>query len=121
MNGYYGSTEFKVLAETTKATYRGVLGRFVDKHGEGPIAGLAFKRLKGLMDYAVSAGLRADNPVVVAKKVKLKTTGHRTWTEEDITKFRKHHQVGTPLQLAFEVLLQPAPFRCRAPWLAAPN
>ncbi|KRP85828.1 hypothetical protein AOQ72_04080 [Bradyrhizobium yuanmingense] len=98
----------------------------MDKHGDGPIAGLQpkhinklidemadtpsaasnfRKRLKGLLDYAVSAGLRADNPVVVAKKVKLKTTGHRTWTEEDIAKFRKHHEVGTPLWLAFEVLL----------------
>lgn len=126
VRGYYGSTEFKVLAETTKATYRGVLDRFVDKHGEGPIAGLQpkhinklidemadtpsaasnfRKRLKGLMDYAVSAELRADNPVVVAKKVKLKTTGHRTWTEEDIAAFRKCHKAGTPLRLAFEVLL----------------
>ncbi|WP_146207691.1 hypothetical protein [Bradyrhizobium sp. SUTN9-2] len=79
VNGYYGSTEFKVLAETTKATCRGVLDRFVDKHGGGPIAGLQpkhinklidemadtpsaasnfRKRLKGLLDYAVSAGLR---------------------------------------------------------------
>ena len=37
--------------------------------------------------------------------MKLKTTGHRTWTEGDITAFRKHHRVGTPLRLAFEVLL----------------
>ncbi|WP_354099604.1 MULTISPECIES: tyrosine-type recombinase/integrase [unclassified Bradyrhizobium] len=126
VRGYYGSTEFKVLAETTKATYRGVLDRFVDKHGEGPIAGLQpkhinklidemadtpsaasnfRKRLKGLMDYAVSAGMRSDNPVVVAKRVKLKTTGHRTWTEEDISAFRKRHNIGTPLRLAMEVLL----------------
>ncbi|MBB4423984.1 hypothetical protein GGD66_002528 [Bradyrhizobium sp. CIR48] len=84
---YYGSTEFKALAVSTRDTYSGVLDRFVDKHGEGPIAGLQpkhinklidemadtpsaasnfRKRLKGLMDYAVSAGLRSDNPVVVA-------------------------------------------------------
>lgn len=126
VGGYYGSTEFKVLAETTKSAYRGVLNRFVEKHGDGPIAGLQpkhinkliddmadtpsaasnfRKRLKGLMDYAVAAELRTDNPVVVAKKVKLKTTGHRTWTEEDIAAFRKRHKVGTPLRLAMEVLL----------------
>ncbi|MHC2287429.1 hypothetical protein [Bradyrhizobium barranii] len=29
VHGYYGSTEFKVLAETTKATYSGVPDRFV--------------------------------------------------------------------------------------------
>jgi len=126
VRGYYGSAEFKALAETTQAVYRGVLDRFVDKHGDGPIAGLQAKhinnliddmadtpsaasnfrkRLKAVMDYAVSAGLRADNPVVVAKRVKIKTTGHRTWTEADITAFRKRHKVGTPLRLAFEVLL----------------
>jgi site-specific recombinase XerD len=126
VRAYYGSTEFKALAVSTRDTYSGVLDRFVDKHGEGPIAGLQpkhinklidemadtpsaasnfRKRLKGLMDYAVSAGLRSDNPVVVAKRVKLKTTGHRTWTEEDIANFRKHHKAGTALRLAFEVLL----------------
>ncbi|MGY4460361.1 integrase [Bradyrhizobium sp. LB13.1] len=125
VRGYYGSAEFKALAESTQTIYRNVLNRFVDKHGEGPIAGIQArhvnnlidemadrpsaasnfrKRLKAVMDYAVSAGMRSDNPVVVAKRVKLKTTGHRTWTEGDITAFRKRH-VGTPLRLAFEVLL----------------
>jgi integrase len=125
VRGYYGSTEFKSLAESTQTIYRNVLNRFVDKHGDGPIAGIQArhvnnlidemadrpsaasnfrKRLKAVMDYAVSAGMRSDNPVVVAKRVKLKTTGHRTWTEGDITAFRKRH-VGTPLRLAFEVLL----------------
>jgi integrase len=126
VKGYYSSTEFKALAETTKAVYRGVLDRLVEKHGDGPVAGLQAKyinnlidemadtpsaasnfrkRLKAVMDYAVSVGMRADNPVITAKKVKLKTTGHRTWTEEDITKFRKRWKVGTPLRLAFELLL----------------
>jgi hypothetical protein len=39
--GYYGSAEFKALAESTQTTYRNVLNRFVDKHGDGPIAGQA--------------------------------------------------------------------------------
>lgn len=63
------------------------------------------KRFKAIMDYAVSAGMRADNPVVVAKRVKLKTTGHRTWTEEDIAAFCKRWPVGSPLRLAMELLL----------------
>ncbi|GAB1716314.1 MAG: tyrosine recombinase [Nitrobacter sp.] len=126
VRGYYGSSEFKALAKSTQAVYRGVLDRFVDKHGDGPIASLQpkhinklidemantpsaasnfRKRLKAVMDYAVSAGMRADNPVVVAKRVKLKTTGHRTWTEEDIAAFRRCWPVGTPLRLAMEVLL----------------
>jgi integrase len=126
VKGYYGSTEFKALADTTKAVYRGVLNRFSDKHGEGPIASLQpkhinrlidemadtpsaasnfRKRLKAVMDYAVSDGMRADNPVVTAKKVKLKSLGHRTWTEEDIAAFRKHWPVDSPRRVAMEVLL----------------
>jgi site-specific recombinase XerD len=126
VTGYYGSTEFKALAETTQYVYRRVLDRFVDKHGEGPIAGLQpkhinklidemadtpsaasnfRKRLKAVMDYAVSHGMRSDNPVVAAKKVKIKTTGHRTWTEDDITKFRKRWPESAPQRVAMEVLL----------------
>jgi integrase len=126
VKGYYNSTEFKALAETTKDVYRGVLNRFVDKHGDGPVAGLQAqyinnlidemadtpsaasnfrKRLKTVMDYAVSVGMRADNPVITAKKVKLKSPGHRTWTEEDIAAFRKRWPVDAPRRLAMEVLL----------------
>ncbi len=126
VQGYYGSMEFSSLAGSTQAVYRGVLDRFVAKHGEAPIAGLqsrhvnaliddlavtpaaAFnfrKRLSAVMAYAVSVGMRADNPVNASKRIKLKSPGHRTWTEEDITGFRKHWPVGTPQRLAMEVLL----------------
>jgi integrase len=78
----------------------------IDAMADTPSAASNFrKRLKAVMDYAVSAEMRSDNPVVVAKRVKLKTTGHRTWTEKDITAFRGRYKVGTPLRLAFEVLL----------------
>ncbi|MBB4397024.1 hypothetical protein [Bradyrhizobium sp. ERR14] len=52
---YYGSTEFKALAVSTRDTYNGVLDRFVDKHGEGPIAGLQPKHINKLGDgrYAI--------------------------------------------------------------------
>jgi integrase len=125
--GYYGSAEFKALAPTTRATYRGILDRFRAKQwGDGPIAGMQTKhvnqiidsvadtpaaasnlrkRLSAVMDYAVSVGMRADNPVASAKRVKLKAGGHRTWTEDDIAAFRKQWAVGTPQRLAMEVLL----------------
>jgi integrase len=125
VQGYYRSTEFKALAKSTQDVYRNILNRFGDKHGDGPIAGIQAKhvnlidemadtpsaasnfrkRLKSVMDYAVSVGLRSDNPVVAAKRVRLKTTGHRTWTEEDIAAFRGRWPVGTPLRLAMELLL----------------
>ncbi|RAZ83213.1 hypothetical protein DPM33_32910 [Mesorhizobium hawassense] len=127
VHGYYGSIEFKSLAATTQAVYRGVLDRFVaSKYGAGPIAGMQGKhvnaiidemastpaaasnfrkRLSAVMDYAVSAGMRADNPVADAKRVRYESDGHRTWTEEDIAAYREHWKVGTPERLAMEVLL----------------
>lgn len=119
--GYYRSLEFKSLAASTQAVYRGVLDRFRAKHGDAPIAGLQTrhvnkliddmadtpaaasnfrKRLSAVMDYAVSVGMRTDNPVGTAKQIKLKSPGHRTWTEEDIAAFRKHWAIGTPQRLA---------------------
>ncbi|RLP22005.1 hypothetical protein D8676_26395 [Mesorhizobium sp. YM1C-6-2] len=126
VHGYYGSLEFKNLADSTQAVYRGILDRFVEKHGKGPIAGLQAKhvntiiddmastpaaasnfrkRLSAVMDYAVSVGMRTDNPVVAAKRVKYKSTGHRTWSEEDIAAFRKRWGAAEPQRLAMEVLL----------------
>jgi len=124
--GYYGSIEFQGLAKSTRDTYRNMLDRFRAKHGDGPIAGMQTKhvnaiiddmastpssasnfrkRLSAIMDYAMSAGMRSDNPVRDAKRVKLRTAGHRTWSEDDIAAFRSHWGEGTPQRLAMEILL----------------
>jgi integrase len=126
VQGYYGSIEFKTLALSTQAVYRGVLDRFVAKHGVGPVAGMQAKhvnkiidgmastpaaasnfrkRLSAVMEYAISAGMRKDNPVIMSKRVSHSSDGHRTWTEEDIAAFRKRWPIGTPQRLAMEVLL----------------
>jgi integrase len=117
---YYGSAEFKTLADSTKATYRRVLDRLRQEHGDKPVVGLETKhinsmidaaadrsaaannlrdRLSVLMKFAIGAGYRNDNPVRDAKKVKLKIKGFRTWTEDDISAFRKQWPVGTPQRL----------------------
>ncbi|RWB75282.1 MAG: hypothetical protein EOQ50_13365 [Mesorhizobium sp.] len=104
-----------------------MLDRFIaSKYGAGPIAGLQAKhvnaiidemastpaaasnfrkRLSAVMDYAVSAGMRADNPVKDAKRIRYESDGHRNWTEEDISAYRKKWKMGTPERLAMEVLL----------------
>ena len=40
-----------------------------------------------VMEYAVAAGMRGDNPVKDAKRIRYDSDGHRTWTEEDINAF----------------------------------
>lgn len=124
--GYYGSAEFAGLAPTTKAVYRGVLERFRQKYGDGPVATMQTKhvnsiidemaatpaaasnlrkRLHAVMGWAVGAGMRSDNPVATAKRIKRPGKGFRTWTEEDITAYRKKWAEDTPERLAMEVLL----------------
>jgi integrase len=126
VHGYFNSIEFNSLAQSTQSVYRGVLDRFVARYGDGPVAGMRShhvnsiidemastpaaasnfrKRLSAVMDYAVSAGMRPDNPVKDAKRIRYATDGHRTWSEEDIAAYRNKWKVGTAERLAMEVLL----------------
>lgn len=123
---FYGSAEFKVLAPGTQTAYRGILERFrrdhgtkmiasiqtvhvntlIDEKAHKPAAAKHFRlRLKALMDFAIGAGYRTDNPVVAAKRVKHKDKGIRPWTEQDIIDYRARWPVQTPQRIAFEILL----------------
>lgn len=124
--GYYGSAEFKTLAPLTRRTYGNTLERFRKDFGDLPIAKmrtqdvnavldsmadtpaaaqLLRKRLSQLFDYAIGAGIVADNPVKTAKRIRKKAVGHRTWTESDIEAFRGYWSEETPQRLAMELLL----------------
>ena len=59
--GYYGSIEFQTLAKSTQAVYRGVLDRFVAKHGDGPIAGMQSKHVNSIIDDMASTPAAASN------------------------------------------------------------
>jgi integrase len=124
--GYYGSAEFKTLAPTTKQNYRRILEKFRKQHGDKPVALLETrhvnsmideiaekpaaanqlrKRLHTVLEYAIGAGYRKDNPISRAKRVKYKTRGYRTWTEADIAAFRKYWPPDSPQRIAMELLL----------------
>jgi integrase len=124
--GYYGSAEFKTLAASTKQNYRRILEKFRVTNGDKPAALLETrhinamidaiadmpaaanhlrKRLHTVMEFAVGAGFRNDNPVARAKRVKYKTRGYRTWTDADIDAFRKRWPNGSSQRIAMELLL----------------
>jgi integrase len=78
----------------------------IDEIADRPAAAKIFRlRLKALMDFAVGAGYRTDNPVVNAKRVKHRDKGIRPWTEQDIVDFRARWPVPSPQRIAFEILL----------------
>ena len=50
-------------------------------------------------------GRVSDDPTLGVKRVKLKTTGYKTWSESDIEIFEQKYAVGTRAGLAFGLFL----------------
>jgi integrase len=71
-----------------------------------PAAANKLRKLLGLlMRVAILNGYRKDNPVAAVKGIKIKSKGHRTWTDDEIIAFEKEHPIGTEARLAFGLLL----------------
>lgn len=124
---YYQSAGFTSKAAATQRNYKSILEPFRAKHGEkrvsmlqthhidkllGEIAQTSTaqaknlrKRLTMLMKLAVKWKYRSDNPMLLADQVQHKSKGYRTWTDDDIAKFRAYWAEGTPQRIAFEILL----------------
>jgi integrase len=125
--GYFASSAFTMLAETTQRTRRRILERFRLEHGDKSIAGLGrihverllaaktaangmnfLVALRALMKHAVLVGLRADDPTAGVRAPKFRSAGFYTWTEDDIAAFEARHPIGTRARLAFALLLHTA-------------
>ncbi len=123
---YYTSTEFQQLAKVTKATYRNIIEKFRFEHGDKPIAAMQrehvrrlvaaradkpaaanglLKMLRILMQFAVNEGMRRDDPTATVKRVRSKSEGFATWTEEQIAAFAEHWPADSRERLAFALLL----------------
>src|SRR5262249_30892945 len=107
---YYASRFWTALSLQSQRTYRHILDHFVEEHGhrlvrqmearhvEAIIAAKAStpaaanklrKPLGLLMRVAILNGYRKDNPVAAVKGIKIKSKGHRTWTDDEIIASRK--------------------------------
>jgi integrase len=123
---YFNSLAFHSLAPETKRTRRNILERFRTEHGDKRVALLQrthiekmviakaatpaaarnfINTIRSLMQFAVDSGVRPDNPAIGVKRVKIKTDGYRTWTEDDIAAFEARHPVGSRARLALGLLL----------------
>ena len=126
IGAYYGSTEYRSLRPTTKRTYRNIMERLRTEFGDRPVAGLQrehvrrliarksdtpeaanslLKTLRILMKFAVDAGWRQDDPTLSVRRLKSKSDGWRTWSEEDIAAYVARWPVGTREHLAMALLL----------------
>jgi len=123
---YFNSIEFRSLATETQRTRRNILERFRAEHGEKRFALLQrehivrmlgskigkpssarnwLNTIRAMMEFAVSEGMRQDNPAHNVKAPKIKTTGFTTWSEENIAAFEQAHAAGTRARLALALLL----------------
>jgi integrase len=122
--GYYTSLAFRSLAPSTQRKRRLILEKFREAYGERGIATLPqgflvktlgklkpfaarnlLKTLRGLLEFAVAEGFRADNPTQGLRLPKVKSRGIHTWTEEEINQFEQHFPSGTRARLALALLL----------------
>ncbi len=124
--GYMGSAAFYNLAPTSQTQYRRILeglrrdygnrslATLARKHvvmmlgakAETPVAARDFLRcLRLLVHYAISVGVRQDDPTAGVRVKMPKSDGFRSWTEEDIAAFEVAYPLGTKPRLALALLL----------------
>jgi hypothetical protein len=125
---YYGSVAFRSMKPSTQSVYRNIIERFcreTDKdgnaHGDksaatlqrGHIVKLMAARaeqpdsanglrkvLRAMMNHAVEAGLRADDPTRDVRAIRVKLDGFHSWTDDEILQFEAKHPVGSRARLA---------------------
>jgi integrase len=123
---YLASTGFANLAVETRRTRRNVLERFREQYGDLPVALIEQRHvqrmvdtklgtpsaarnllnmLRALMQFAIKAKIRKDDPTVGVTRAKIETDGYITWEEHHIATFETHHPIGSRARLALALLL----------------
>ncbi|GGZ02360.1 tyrosine-type recombinase/integrase [Novosphingobium colocasiae] len=69
------------------------------------------KALKKLFDYAIKLGWMATNPASLTDSFR-SGPGFHTWTDDEIARYRTHHDLGTTARLVLELALNTAARRC---------
>ena len=130
--GYLGSAQFHNLAPLSQQQYRRILEGLRCEFGDRSIATLERRHVVTLLDskaktpvaardllrcmrllvaYAISIGIRHDDPTAGVRVKLPKSDGFRTWTEDDIAAFETAYPIGTKPRLALALLLGTA-VRC---------
>lgn len=131
MVGYYGDHSFLALAAITQKNRRAILERFRKAHGDNSLRELSkkhveailgklqpfaqhgyLKAVRHLMQYAVRASLRDDDPTGGITQARASRTragggerGYHTWSEDEIAQFEARHPIGSRPRLAMALLL----------------
>ncbi len=120
------SADFRVLGVSTQATYRRWGDAFCEKNGDNSLAHLTRGAVQKMMDakaatpaaannllrllrmlsrFALDRNMLREDPTRGVRPLRYRSTGFRTWAEEDIAKFEAFYPVGTRERLALALLL----------------
>lgn len=130
--GYYVSTEFKQLGNSTARVRRLILeGICQSKNAKGKVRGdlpyaliqerhireirdekanlpeaanARLKALRQLFAWAKISSAIATNPALEVKRLSSASEGYHTWSDEEVAQFEARHPVGTKARLAFALL-----------------
>ena len=126
---YYESHQFTKNEPITRRTDRNILELVRVRHGDKRIALLEQRHveamiaekagkpsaqrnllriLRVLLNFAVKAKLRRDNPALGIKLDPITTGGYHSWTEDELREFETRHPTGTKPRLALALLLYTA-------------
>ncbi len=75
------------------------------KAGTPAAANNFLRMLRMLMAFAVSHGIRRDDPTEGVEWIRQESEGFHTWTEEEITQFEERWPIGTRARLSFALHL----------------
>ncbi len=122
---YYASAAYKALDISTRNWQRRALDGIAAEHGTKPVAMMQprhvrkmrdakvetpaaanqlVKALRALFSWANEAEETTVNPTVGVKKLKYRSDGHHTWTDEEIGRYYDRHPLGSQARLALDLL-----------------
>src|SRR5262245_5730587 len=125
---FFASTEFANLKASSQRIYRVTLGPVLELDGHRLVrdlpadkarkiiqeigtkrpgmANLTQSVLRRMFSFAMTIGLRRDNPFDAVPQYKIGT--HHTWTDDELAVYETRWPLGTRERLAFDVLLYTA-------------
>jgi site-specific recombinase XerD len=122
---YYASASYKTLDGSTRSWQRRALDEIAKDHATKPVAMIKarhvrrmrdaksatpaaanqlLKALRALFSWANEAEETTVNPMIGIKKLKYRSDGHHTWTNEEMQQFYKRHPLGSQARLALDLL-----------------
>jgi integrase/recombinase XerD len=122
---YYASAAYKALDISTRNWQRRALDEIAQEKGAKPVmmmqarhvrrmrdakvatpaaANQLVKALRALFSWANEAEETTVNPTIGVKKLKYRSDGHHTWTDEEIQKYYERHPLGSQARLALDLL-----------------